>query len=172
MYIRMRLPRMTIPTYLKLLQESEANLVTLLNNQDVRDPRRDYSAQSWVTATWHVSFEQIRKTDPDAADLLALMSMFDRQGIPENLLQGNMSQLQFEETVAPLLHYSLIKEERGQKSFEMHHLVQILTRKWLELNNQLDRWTKRSTAVMEAIFPSGAYGTWMTCRALLPHAKA
>jgi hypothetical protein len=89
-YISTREARITISAYAELFSESEVNQVHLLNNKDVRDLRRDHSTQHAVLATWQISFEQIRKSKPAATDLLALMSMFDRQGIPEYLLYGNM----------------------------------------------------------------------------------
>lgn len=106
-YIQTRSPRITILKYLTLLQKGETNLVTLLGQLDVKNPRRDSSAQHVVTMTWQISFNQIQTSHPASADLLALMSMFDRQGIPENLLQQNMTQLKFEETIHPLISFSL-----------------------------------------------------------------
>ena len=85
-YIRVREPRITVSTYLDLFSESEANQAHLLKNEDIRDLRRDAGIRHAVITTWQISFEQIRRTRPAAIDLLALMSMFDRQGIPENLL--------------------------------------------------------------------------------------
>lgn len=37
--------------------------------------------------TWQISFEYIQQKRPSAADLLLLMSFFDRQGIPRSVLQ-------------------------------------------------------------------------------------
>jgi hypothetical protein len=42
---------------------------------------RDSSIPNAVTATWIVSFKQIKEQCPHASDLLSLMSFFDRQGI-------------------------------------------------------------------------------------------
>jgi tetratricopeptide (TPR) repeat protein len=170
-YIQMRSPRITLSTYLKLLQESEMNLAALLNNKDVRDLRRDYGLQHTVIATWQISFEQIQKSRPEACDLLAVMSIFDKQGIPQYLLQRNMSKLQFEDAVTTLVGFSHIKEEEGCQSFEMHRLVQISMRKWLESNNQLEKWIKRSAEILATTFLGGDYKTWPESQALLPHVK-
>lgn len=170
-YIRMRSQRITIFKYLQMLKESEESLAKLLNNSDVRDLRRDHSARNAVLATWQISFEQIRKSKPESSNLLALMSMFDRQGIPEYLLQHDTSQAQFEDAVAPLINFSLIKEGREKSSFEMHRLVQVSTRDWLELNNNLELWTMKSLEIMARMFPEGDYETWVRCQALFPHAK-
>ena len=74
-------------------------MAAVLHTTDVRDLRRDHSSQHAVTATWQISFEQIRKSRPEASDLLALMCIFDKQEIPGNLLHRNMGQLQFENAV-------------------------------------------------------------------------
>ena len=74
--------------------------------------------------------------------------MFDRQGIPEYLLYDNTNQLQFEDAIAPLISFALIRAQVGQQSFEMHSLVQLSTRKWLEQNKQLEKWRKESVRIM------------------------
>jgi hypothetical protein len=37
--------------------------------------------------TWQISFNEIREKWPTSADLLSLMSYFNRQGIPEDVLK-------------------------------------------------------------------------------------
>ncbi|OAF60710.1 hypothetical protein VC83_03353 [Pseudogymnoascus destructans] len=95
--------------------------------------------------TWQISFDQIQRTKTEAANLLALMSMFDRQSIPERLLHDNTDRLLFQNSIAPLLQFSLIREQSEGGAFEMHRLVQLSTKKWVELNGQLEKW--RSEAI-------------------------
>jgi hypothetical protein len=99
--------------------------------------------------------------------LLSLMSFFDRQGIPEALLQtrasprgaqrsqkepkhdeeDNASQSStsaesedtFEDDVVALRNFCFISNETGGMSFEMHALVQLATRVWLKANNKLEQ---------------------------------
>lgn len=116
---------------------------------------------------------------PEAAELLSLMAMFDRQGIPESILYNSRGRLQFEDAVAPLTSFSLIKiqstkqleQQVGEHLFEIHDLVQLATRKWLEVQMQVGRWQKASLRIMAAAFPSGQHETWAACRVLLPHAR-
>lgn len=42
----------------------------------------------------------------DTADLLPLMSMFDKQGVPQWLLQRTNTELGFKDAPAPLLSFS------------------------------------------------------------------
>lgn len=170
-YIASRTPRITVSTYLELFQESESNQEHLLKYDDAEDLRRDMSIRRPVITTWQISFNQIRHTTPAATDLLALMSMFDRQGIPEDLVNRRKNRLAFEDTVAPLMSFSLIRTEIGGQSFEMHRLIQLSIREWLNKQGQFHRWVKQGRQVMEEAFPSGNYETWTTCQMLLPHVK-
>jgi hypothetical protein len=117
-YIAVRELRITFSTYLEMFHEDEDDQTTLLNQQDTRDLRRDNSGSDAVVKAWQVSFEQIRKTKPEAADLLSLMSMFDRQGIPEHMLYEGRTRLQFEDAMGPLTRFSLASMQSGKRSLE------------------------------------------------------
>jgi len=99
------------------------------------------------------------------------MSMFDRQGIPISLPRNSTSQLDFDNALTPLLNFSLVRPEIGMQSFEMHRLVQLSTRRWLETDRQLHEWIKKSIRVLATAFPSAYYDTWEECHVLLPHAR-
>ena len=71
--------------YLGLYNESETSRIELLS-EDFEELARDSEAINPIAATWVVSFEQIRKADILAADLLSSMACLDRQGIPKELL--------------------------------------------------------------------------------------
>ncbi len=93
----MRAQTITVSTYLELFRESEENQAHLLSSQEARDMRRDGSVSDAVIITWPISFEQIRETRPEAAELLSLMAMFDRQWVPESILYDARGRLQFED---------------------------------------------------------------------------
>ncbi|RFU81174.1 kinesin light chain 3 [Trichoderma arundinaceum] len=84
-YIQARAPRSSIEKYLAELQESDRRMIKLLEH-DAGDMRRDGVASDAVLSTWQISFTYIRSQRPSAADLLSFMSFFDRQGIPEWVL--------------------------------------------------------------------------------------
>jgi hypothetical protein len=84
-YISQRAPRINISKYLYDFRGSDKNRARLLQN-DTGDIRRDSTASNSIIVTWQISFEHIRKERSSAARLLSLMSLFDRQGIPEALL--------------------------------------------------------------------------------------
>ncbi|OSS43475.1 hypothetical protein B5807_11954 [Epicoccum nigrum] len=85
-YISSRLPRYSVAKYLVEYRKSEQKRTSLLNFDKGR-LRRDWEAANSIIVTWQMSFEHIRQTRRSAAELLSLMSFFDRQGIPEDLLR-------------------------------------------------------------------------------------
>ncbi|KAF1976461.1 hypothetical protein BU23DRAFT_627867 [Bimuria novae-zelandiae CBS 107.79] len=85
-YISQRAPLCSVAQYLDQLRKSERKRTSLLN-RDEGQLRRDREAKNSIIATWQISFEHIQQTRPSAADLLSLMSFFDRQGIPRGVLQ-------------------------------------------------------------------------------------
>jgi tetratricopeptide (TPR) repeat protein len=199
-YIFQRAPRSSVRQYLEEFRKSDRKKTNLLNCYEGGQLRRDWEAKNSIIITWQISFDYIRQTRPSAADLLSLMSFFDRQGIPEALLRNRTKQEnarqhqrecsgnndgdddedseskssegdEFEEDVLALRNYSFISISADTSTFEMHRLVQLSMRKWLEANKQLNKWTKESVRVLTAAFPSGDYETWADCQVLLPHAR-
>ena len=117
------------------------------------------------------------------------MSFFDRQKIPKFLLRRyddkgddkgdggeidlkNHSDTEFEDDVLTLTSYSLITTNEKNDLFEMHRLVQISVKKWLEMNGELEMWKTRYIKIMSDAFPSSHYNNWKICQSLFPHAKA
>ncbi|KAK4065260.1 hypothetical protein Trihar35433_7380 [Trichoderma harzianum] len=84
-YIQARKPRSSIEKYLVEFRKSEQESTRLLK-YEANDVGRDEEASNAVLRTWMISFDHIRSQQPSAADLLSLMSFFDRQGIPQWVL--------------------------------------------------------------------------------------
>ena len=199
-YISQRAPRCSVRQYLEEFQKSDRKKTSLLNYEGGQ-LRRDWEAKNSIIITWQISFDYIRQTRLSAANLLSLMSFFDHQGIPEALLrnqtkQGNAGQAQrgrsgnddtdddedsesqssvsdeFEDDVLALRNYSFIFVNKDTTTFEMHGLVQIATRKWLEANGQLEKWKQQYIKNHYVEFPTGEFQNWKKCQALFPHAKS
>ncbi|PVH91245.1 hypothetical protein DM02DRAFT_546198, partial [Periconia macrospinosa] len=127
--------------------------------------------------TWQISFEHIRETRPSAAGLLSLMSFFDRQGIPEELLRARARAQPEEEPAQQEQHERDSKqqtweEEDSASHFEMHRLVQLATRKWLQLHDELEQWKQNFVSNLCAAFPTGNHENWAVCQRLFAHAKS
>ncbi|KAL1846163.1 hypothetical protein Daus18300_014339 [Diaporthe australafricana] len=198
-YIKAREPRSSVGKYLTEFRESERKRTRLLEH-DAGDLRRDGGASNAILTTWHISFDYIRHKRPSAADLLSLMSFFDRQGIPESVLKpveeirstgraGEHAEAgdsdsendtcnetdsiddEFEDDVAMLRDYCLIDTNREGDEFEMHGLVQLSMRKWLSLHGQQETFKQQYIERMTAQFPTGQYENWATCQKLFPHVQ-
>jgi tetratricopeptide (TPR) repeat protein len=191
-YISQRSPRYSVARYLDDYTKSERKRTNLLD-YDKGQLRRDWEAKNSIIVSWQISFEYIRQIRPSAAGLLSLMSFFDRQGIPESVLrlqehresgsneEDKASQFsasdddpendEFEDDVALLHDFSFISSETNKKGFEMHALVQLATRRWLEVNGELERWKQQFISCLSEAFPPGKYENWTTCQALFAHAK-
>jgi tetratricopeptide (TPR) repeat protein len=172
-YIRQRTPRCSVQQYLEEYRQSDSSATSLLN-QGAGHLRRDEAASNAILITWQISFDHIRSTKKSAAGLLSLMSFFDRQGIQEALLRGQSSAAddRFEDDVLALRDYSFVTVTRDASTFEMHSLVQLATRTWLEGEGQLDRWREQFISNLCAEMPTGEHANWEICQALFPHAKA
>jgi hypothetical protein len=81
-YIETRASITSISSYLEMFRTSEEYQIRLLENNEVKDLRRDRSIQDPVIRTWQISFNQIQNSNREAADLLALMSMFENRVSP------------------------------------------------------------------------------------------
>src|SRR6266480_1533634 len=175
-YISLRAPRATVSRYLQDLRKGDRDRAKLLDT-DIGDFRRDGTASNSIIATWQISFSHIRRARPSATRLLSLMSLFDRQGIPESLLDGRYQEnddasSDFEDDLNTLMSFSLVTADVGGSQFEMHRLVQFLMKRWLELNEELEEWKEKYVRLMDNSYPVGRHENWAVCQVLFPHAQA
>ena len=198
-YISQRAPRCSVQQYLETFKKSDRKRSSLLDHEGGQ-LRRDREAKNSIIITWQISFDHICDIRPSAANLLSLMSFFDRQGIPEALLrnrgkqrntqqdrerpdeysgnsdeenasQSSMSD-EFEDDILALRNYSFISVDTHGTTFEMHRLVQLAMRKWLKAHGQLEQWKQQFVRNLCAAFPTGEYENWPRCQELFPHARS
>ena len=165
-YIGLRGTIMTMIKYVAYVRQNEEILLA-----DMGDLRRHPSVPNSVLVTWQMSFDQIKESHPQAARLLSLASMLDRQGIPGFLLQQHESWLEFEDALAVLHDFALITYEDNTKCFGLHQLVQAATRKWLHIHDKIRKWEEEAMKLLSKSFPNAKYENWKTCAVLMPHAE-
>ena len=166
----------SLAEYLNILHTGDSDLQDLLD-EDLRDLRRDPESHNSVIRTWKISFDLISKQNPRAAEMLSLMAVLDRQGIPESLLQNDTDRkTEFVTARGILQRFSLISTENGGSKYELHRLVQLATRKWLEIQGTKEKWQVKALLVLlnifpdvSNIFPKDIFENWTTCASLLPH---
>lgn len=164
---------MPVSKYLTLYRHDQLIQSRLLDEES-GDLRRESGVPNSVFRTLQLSFDQIKTKSPSAAELLSLMAMLDRQGIPEFLLSANYpNPLDLEAAITPLNEFCLITMEKGGTSFEMHRVVQLALRKWLEQYQETERLRGKAIEIVSKAFPDGNdYSNWEMCKTLWPHAQA
>ncbi|KAL7916973.1 P-loop containing nucleoside triphosphate hydrolase protein [Trichoderma austrokoningii] len=137
----------TVHEYLQLLSNNKTDVVDLLS-RDFETVGRDTEAPQAVARTWMLSFQQIEQQHVLASKLLSFMSMLDRQDISAQLISHYSEQAQSAvprgeieliEALGVLKAFSFVTEETSG-SFDMHRLVQLVTRKWLANEGTISRF--------------------------------
>ena len=165
---------MTVGQYQEIFQENKSRQLHLLEI-DEGDIHREVHSSSAVVTTWQISFKQIMAENPLAAEILSLVAVLDRQGIPKSLLRLDVDSLKLNEALTRLRGFCLIKAERGNESFEMHRLVQFALRAWLSARSEMSNWTLKGLEILCQDFPRDAFfhsARWSQCSLLLPHTRA
>ncbi|KAH7364012.1 hypothetical protein BKA65DRAFT_545909 [Rhexocercosporidium sp. MPI-PUGE-AT-0058] len=112
-------------------------------------------------------YNQERNNDHNQSDIGAEYS-------DDNGSEGSQSSVNdgFEDDLVVLRNYSFIFDNKDGTTFEMHGLVQLATRNWLEAHGHIKTWKSAFLRNLDAGLPSGEYENWERCRALFPHAQS
>jgi tetratricopeptide (TPR) repeat protein len=160
----------TIAQYLNLFRDSEQSTIALLNHMFV-----DTEAVSSVSTAWMISFKFIKAENPQAARLLFLMSLMDRDSIPISLMVMPFeTAVAFDEAIGLLEAFFFVSPDETARSYDMHRLVQIVTRGWLgdqgeELTTDVSLQALR---LVSSKFPDGVFENWAECAQYLPHVES
>lgn len=140
-YIRQQGSTLTTKQYLAEFHASESSKASLLN-EDMSDLRRDGGVPNSIITTWQMSFEQILKRRPPAADLLSLLSMYHPQSISEDII-GCEDKVDFRRNYIILQNFSLVGITKiwNDIHFNLHRLVRLATQEWLRSRKLYERWT-------------------------------
>jgi tetratricopeptide (TPR) repeat protein len=134
-----------------------------------------------VVATWSLSFEQIERIDPAAADLLRLISFLDSAAIPEALIIEGAPEfgpllepiatdrLLLNKSLSVLRRYSLVKRNALTSELSIHRLVAAVQRDRMD-EGQRRLWLERALKAINRVFPEVDLITWERCQPYLAHA--
>ncbi|KAF2621980.1 kinesin light chain 1 [Macroventuria anomochaeta] len=164
----------SVSGYLALFRDADAQAE--LFNECFADPSRYAELDSTIAKTWHISFDQVRKQDPLAAEYLSFMSCIDRVNIPQLLLPPGASMVQQTKALGTLTGYAFITErlQTTQESdkdrfFDMHRLVHMTSACWLDAHGERAVWVDAAVARLEELVPYGGH-EFKVWTAYLPHA--
>ena len=160
----------TLSDYLLLLGEKEEETIDLLS-EDFEDCGRYGDVKNPVATTWLISFEQIRRSDPLAAEYLSFIACVNPRDVPESLLPSGPSRKRELEAIGTLTAYSFISRRPVESSFDLHRLVHLATRNWLRKEELLSQWTQKTIIRLEEVFPDDDHKNRSLWRTYLPHAR-
>ncbi|KAF2496773.1 hypothetical protein BU16DRAFT_560090 [Lophium mytilinum] len=163
----------SIEVYLHNFSENEQNQQTLLQTE-FRDLTRATDVSNAVILTWRISFEQVQFQSSTASEMMALMSVLNREGIHEFMLKHIWSDgIQFIRDFGLLLSFSLIgRNSDNVPVASMHRLVQMTVRAWLSQKGERVRWERKALEVILHLFrKSWDEARWPECKILYPHVQ-
>ncbi|KAF2022483.1 hypothetical protein EK21DRAFT_83286 [Setomelanomma holmii] len=143
-----------------------------LEHNDVltEDKPRGYNEQNPITTTMFISIEMIQEKDPLAVDCLYLAACVDSKDIPLDVLQASLPN-EREDAIKVLSRYELVTRRPAESAFDLHRLVHLALREWLQKQLQLGQWTQHAITQLLRVFPDHDHGNRSKWRRLLPHAK-
>ncbi len=164
--------------YLQVYKDHRKELLAQRGNQAANYPDS-------VATTWSLSFRKIAQANPAAAELLQLCAFLAPDSIPEELItngaanwspllqQAATDPITFNQMIAELLKYSLVKRLVETHTLSIHRLVQAVQIDAMELDVQYDFAVKTVLAVNN-LFPLTVsdVATWPTCLRYLDQAQA
>lgn len=164
--------RKNIRQYLESYRQNDSTRIKMLGQKSMYHGREGRPLES-VVHTWWLSFNYIKSENTRAAELLSMMSFLDRQSIPDILMiDTDEDTFDFDEAIGLLDSFSLIARTSSGDTSNMHRLVQVGTRAWLQEIEGSAETTALAALSRLTRFPQGTYENWATCAMYLPHADA
>ena len=155
----------SIANYIIAVKSDAATAEEFLH-EELDDSRRDEESANSVFRTWKLSYDQIKQQKPQAADLLCLLAMLDRQSVPRSLLKVP----EVTTSLGVLQSFSLVTLRAGSLSLQIHRLVQRFVRLSLQKENATERWQETALACISRDYPTEiGVAQWPFCDALAPH---
>ncbi|KAK5637127.1 hypothetical protein RRF57_012839 [Xylaria bambusicola] len=159
--------QLSVKKYLERLRRTEQSLINLMS-QEFSDDGRYPESRNAVATTWLVSFDQIRRINSTAAELLCFLSCVERQDIPQSMLPEPPGE-DVETAIDVLCEYAFLVR-RGDDMFNMHRLVHIAIRVWVRNQNAVEETQSNAVRHLASIFPWDDEANRLLWREYLPHA--
>ncbi|KAJ5190029.1 Acyl transferase/acyl hydrolase/lysophospholipase [Penicillium cf. griseofulvum] len=160
--------RLTLANYVDLLDGQEQSAISLLS-EDFEDKGRYKSIRNPVATTWLTSFEQIRQQSRLATDYLCFISCIKEKDILISLLPP-ASNIEQQKAIGLLSSYSFVRQRFEDSRLDMHRLVHLATRNWLQSVNLLRKCQLDVLLGLDMRFPDTDNSNRAQVRASIPHA--
>ena len=156
--------------YLDYCQSSDKNLIKLLS-KDFEDRGRYKGIRNPVATTWLISFNHISRDNPLAAKYLRFMCFLAEKEIPLSLLPPVDDELEADEAIGTLKAYAFITEREEQDSFDIHRLVRLAMRNWLDKEGEREKCITDVIQRLAKMFPFPQHENRDVWTKYLPHAQ-
>ncbi|KAH7304501.1 hypothetical protein BKA65DRAFT_560435 [Rhexocercosporidium sp. MPI-PUGE-AT-0058] len=136
-------------------------------NAEMENPER-YA----VATTWLISFEQIQKVNPLAAEYMKFIATIKDNDIPKDILpeiEWNEMTLDQEEAISTLVGFAFLKPHPEDRLYDMHRLIHLVLQSWLEMTNESSIWTERAILRLTDLIPDGGHEDREKWTEYLPH---
>lgn len=158
----------TLAGYVELLDGQEQSAIDLLS-EDFEDKGRYKNIRNPVATTWLTSFEQIQRQSRLAADYLCFMACMQEKDILVSLLPPSPN-VEQQKAIGLLSSYSFVRLSHADSRLDMHRLVHLATRNWLQSIGSLRQWQSYVLLGLNARFPNTDIMYRSQWRASVPHA--
>lgn len=158
----------SISEYLRLLKKTEQDAVALIST-DFGDKTRYRNSMNAVAKTWTITFNKILECDTLATDLLAFISCIEWRAIPYSILPAAYPEARLVGAIGTLCSYSFLERRDDGTKLDMHRLVHLATRIWVNQNGCKAETTIAALKHLAEVFPSDDYTNREIWRDYLPH---
>lgn len=163
----------TITRYLDDYRSSNADeSMAKLLSRDFEDRTRYRGTNNPVATTWLISFEHISRDNQLAAEYLRLICFFAEKDIPTSLLRRADDGLQFDEAIGVLKAYAFITQREDQDSFDIHRLVSLAMRNWLDSKGEHVEYRAKAIQRVAQVLPYPDHENRDVWTKYLPHAQS
>jgi len=161
--------QVSVTEYLRLLQGTEQDTIRLLS-REFHDNNRYRGTGNAVATTWLVSFDQIRKWDTVAANLLMFISHIEPKAIPRSILPSMESEEETVHAIGTLCAYAFLSRRQESGVYDMHSLVHLATQIWVQKHGLMEEAMVKAMRHVSQVFPINDYGNRNLWREYMPHA--
>ena len=158
----------SISEYLRLLMKTEQDAVALIST-DFGDNTRYRNSINAVAKTWTITFNKILECDTLATDLLVFISCIEWRAIPYSIFPAPYPEARLVGAIGTLCSYSFLERRDDGTKLDMHRLVHLATRIWVNQNGRKAETTIAALKHLAEAFPSDDYTNRNIWRDYLPH---
>ncbi|OQE46643.1 hypothetical protein PENCOP_c001G07899 [Penicillium coprophilum] len=163
--------KISVSKYLYLLRNTEQDMASLLS-REFRDRTRYKYSKNAIATTWLVSFNQIRKKDPTAAEMLALIAFIEPKAIPRSIFPPIKPEERLEYAIGTLCAYDFITRRENEDIYDMHRLVHLAAQIWTRKHDLANATETKLIKHLNGVFPPNEYENRDLWREYFPHALA